>query len=322
MTTERARGPGWSDVVAALRRHRAALVILTLLAGAVTAVYAFVRPQYYAANLLLAPMVPSRTAALGGGLTAALASTFSSGLQPSPAFISRLLTSQSVLAGVALAPAGDGDSLPVGRRLKRRLAADALDEKVVQALRKRVSVNLDRETGIVGVSVQARDSALVRRIAERLVEEVTKSFRIASQEQARGLREAQMVRVDSLGQQLAVAEEDQRRFLEENRGGVAPFTRMAVEAGRLEAQVSLARSLYEQAMMDRESAAAKVLEETVSVVVVDRLPRQLPAVPRRTTLKTALAMFLTFVIAATWILLRTPGLLSSGAAPERDPDEG
>ena len=112
--------------------------------------------------------------------------------------------------------------------------------------------------------------------------------------------------MDSAASQLRHAEEQLVRFLTANRV-ISRYSAASVEAGRRERDVSLAQSLYSQAVTDREAAIGKELEQTPAVVVLDPVPRQLEPGVRGTVVKSGLAGAAGFVLFALWLLIRDAG---------------
>jgi hypothetical protein len=247
---------------------------------------------------------------LAASLPAALlAATSTNGLQATPALLQRLVRSQVVDVRVARSPVpGRGDST-VADILLRKNARSVQDPIAAEALRKIVSADVERETGLVTVSTIHRDSALARFITQRVVDEVTAAFQRSVQSQVSETKASLTQRHDAALARLRVAEEAARSFAFRNRV-VTPFSSAAVERDRLSRDLMLAQTLYNQVVAEREGARDRELEEVPAVVVVDPLPRQLVPSPRGTVTKTAL----TFV--AAWLamnfflvladLLRTP----------------
>lgn len=296
----------FATVAAPLLERLGLLFTVTVVTALATSAVVLLQPQKYAATLVMTSVSGPRNSTLGQAFPAALLGNLGAGLQATPALITRLTTSRVVLGRVALEPLDSTDPTPAARRVRPSLPADASEHRLVRAVRRIVGVSLDRETGLVSLTVTHRDSAVARRIADRLVTEVARAFREASQAQARELRVAQEHRVDSAASQLRHAEEQLVRFLTANRV-ISRYSAASVEAGRRERDVSLAQSLYSQAVTDREAAIGKELEQTPAVVVLDPVPRQLEPGVRGTVVKSGLAGAAGFVLFALWLLIRDAG---------------
>jgi uncharacterized protein involved in exopolysaccharide biosynthesis len=306
-----------AEPTAALRLSRLAaplaervwlLVLASLIAGLAVGIYSLTRPRRYEAALALTTIASTRgvsslTQAFPASLLSGLTST---GLQPTPALIVRLVRSRTAVNEVAhsIVP-GRGATVA---QLIGKLKPDAPDYDVYRAVVRSMSVELDRESGLLLLSVTHRDSALARFVASRIVESASRAFRTAAQAQAHEVRQSQQARVDSAVRQLRRAEELQAAFSRQNRV-VTPYSAVAVENARLERAVNLAQTVYTQVVSEREAAIGKELEETPSVVVVDPMPRQLVPVSRGTVTKTLLAsavvfMVLTFALIAADLVRR------------------
>jgi len=286
-----------------LQRLRALMIFVGLVI-AVAAVVALVRPRRYEAGVTLATVGNPK---LGGGLSSTLAASvlggsgLNLGLQATPAIMARLLTLDGVLLRVAATPFRGGELMAgvLGRPV------DGVPyETRLRKLRKVISASYDRQTGLVTLRVLHKDSAVVRVLAERIVEEASATFVRTSKAQAAELRDAQTARVDSAAAQLRSAEEALVRFTRGNRN-VPEYSLVLVEQTRLQRDADLAKQVYTQAVGDRESAVAKLLEDTPAVVVVDGVPDRLLLRPRFGSLIVAGSAFVALVLGVAAILLWT-----------------
>ena len=123
-----------------------------------------------------------------------------------------------------------------------------------------------------------------------------------SKAQAQQLRIAQEGRVEAARTQLARAEERRREFNFANRA-VPGFSPASVERERVNREVELAEQVYTQAATDRESAYARELEATPTVVIQDPLPPVLPKVRKRMMLKTVIAGVASFVMICALVVI-------------------
>jgi hypothetical protein len=286
------------------RRILAAGVLLACLIVGITTL---MRPRLFKAELTLSPVGSSITPSALGGLAASLAGAGMTGFQLTPARFVELLLSRRVLAAVALSPVAGQSTTRVIDRLPGTPPAPGDLETLHRRVINLVNASINKETGTITVRVDLSDSALARTIAQRAVAEASQAFVETARAQATQLRIAQTVRVDSAARQLRRAEEDLRAFLSANRASVAPFSVASLERERLQRAILLYSTVYTQAVTDRESAVAKELQETPTVVVVDSLPPTLPAVRRRLIFKVGLTALVSFVVIATLLLLREFG---------------
>ncbi len=296
-------GLRFAHLTVPLTRAWKRIAVVTIAAAAVTAAVSLLTPRRFEATLTLSTVTTARGAGLPQGLQATFLAGLTTGLQPTPVFMSKLLSARVVLDAVAQRPLTAGDTLSGARRVKPSLSSASPDYQLARAISDMIGVTLDRESGLVTVSAMHQDSSIARAVAVRLVEEVVVAFRAAARTQAHQLRVAQESRVDSVVRQLQHAEEDLARFAAANRV-VTPYSRVAVEGERLQRAVTLAQALYTQIMLDREAAIGRELEETPAVVTVDPLPRQLVPMPRNTLWKTLLAALVAAFAMTAWVVAR------------------
>lgn len=274
----------------------------TVLVAAIIGILAILSPRKYKAELSLTPVVNSKSSTALGGFAALAGATLQTGFQLTPARMVELIKSRSVLAGVGMshvrpdAPETIMDRL-VGERYTRNDR-----EEVAKRIFRLITVGANKETGTISVAVQYPDSALARLIAARVVDSASQIFVSTSKAQAQQLRIAQEKRVVTAKEQLERAEERLRQFNFSNRA-VPGFSVASVERTRLNREIQFAEQVYAQAATDQESAYARELEATPTVVVQDPLPEVLPKVRKRVIMKTAVAGVVTFVILCLGVLL-------------------
>ncbi|HEX6576687.1 MAG TPA: hypothetical protein VF042_17085, partial [Gemmatimonadaceae bacterium] len=213
-----------------------------------------------------------------------------------------LLRSRTVLAGVGMSRIRPGSSERIIDRLLGKTYTRNDEEEVEKQLEKTLSVSANKETGTVAVSVLHRDSALARLIASRVVDSASQIFVSTSKSQAQQLRIAQDGRVRAARNELAAAEERLRIFRFGNRA-TPPFSAAAIELQRLNRDIQMAEQVYTQAVSDQQSAYARELEATPTVVLQDRIPPVLPKVRKRIILKTIVAGIASLVLLSILVLL-------------------
>ena len=103
-------------------------------------------------------------------------------------------------------------------------------------------------------------------------------------------------------QQLARAEEELREFNFSNRATPA-YSQASVERARLQRNIMIAEQVYTQAATDQESAFARELEATPTVVVHDPLPDVLSKVRKRVVMKTAITLIVSLLLACAWVMI-------------------
>ncbi len=256
------------------------------------------RPRRFEASVTVATVSGTRMPAGLSSLAGLSGLNLSTGLTVTPELVSGLAVSRRVLLAVA-------DSADEKGPLSNRLTKDSVPSNwdLERAMRQRVSASHDRRTGLVSLRVAERDSALARVLANRLVSVLSETYVDVARSQAAAQRRGQEVRVDSMAALLDRAEREQLSFMRRNRGLVAE-AEASLEKQRLDRALSIATQTFQQAVLEREAAVARELEQTPIVVVVDPLPTALRPMPRYTSLYALLAAIIAVVAWATVLVLR------------------
>jgi len=275
-------------------RRRWRLVLVTLGVAWLGAVAVLLIPERkYTASVVLAAVPNARTSALSGGLSAILGSAQLGGVQSTPYFIAKLILLRSVIMQVASERPDARGGTVIERVLEER--PPIKPGRVEPAMRKAVTAEVDKQTGLITVETTLPDSAAARFITRRLTETASAAFLRVSRAQASSQRTAQAERVDSALRQLRRAEERSRGFASSNRS-YTMFSEASVVRRELEREVTNAQTVYSQARSDYETAVARELEETPAVVVVDSVPNRLLPDSRHVPLKLVLASALAFLV--------------------------
>jgi uncharacterized protein involved in exopolysaccharide biosynthesis len=274
----------------------------SILVGLIIGVIALLSPRKYKAELSITPVMNNKSSTALGGIAALAGATLQNGYQLTPSRMVELIKSRGVLSGVGLSKVNpDSKDRIIDRIVGERYTAGDREE-IAKKIMRLVTVTANKETGTIAVAVQHSDSALARLIAARVVDSASQIFVSTSKAQAQQLRIAQEARVAAAKQQLERAEERQREFNFSNRA-VPAFSVAGVERSRLSRDIQFAEQVYAQAATDQESAYARELEATPTVVVQDPLPEILPKVRKRVIMKTAVAGIVTFVLLCVGVLL-------------------
>ncbi len=269
---------GWKVVVT---------VLLVTWIGMVAAV--LIRGPRHTASASLMTVQGTRTLPMGGLAASLLGNLANMGMQITPGLAVQFARLPGVLEAVGEAPApGDPGGRIVDRLARRDSGRPVRAERVVRTMRRYLTARFDGQTGVVTLHVIHRDSALARAALDQWMEELSTTYRQASQAQARQTREGQERRVDSALQDLRAAEQRLVAFLSRNRQ-VQRYSPEYAEEQALQRGVLMAERMYEMALADRGGALAKELEETPAVVVIDGPPAVLPREPRGLTVKLLLS---------------------------------
>ena len=285
-----------------LIERRRTIVIGCILVAGIVGGLAAMSPRKFRAELSLTPVVNSKSSTGLGGFAALAGATLQTGYQLTPARMVELLKSRTVLSGVGMSRIQpNGNEAIIDRIMGEKYMRNDREE-VAKRLIRLLDVGANKETGTITVGIQYPDSMLARLIASRVVDSASQIFVRTSKAQAHELRVAQEGRVAAAKAQLQRAEERLREFNFSNRA-VPAFSTAGVERTRLNREIQFAEQVYTQAATDQESAYARELEATPTVVVQDPLPDVLPKVRKRIIMKTAVAGMVSFVALSLLILL-------------------
>jgi len=265
------------------------LLLVGAVAGALAGGATLLRPRRYEAAVTVATVSASRIPSGLGSLAGLSGLSLTGGLTATPDLVTSLSVSRRVLLAVA-------DTSHAGVSLATRVTESPSPPPwlVEQAMRRRVSAAPDRRTGLIVLRVTDRDSALARVLSRRLVNALSATYVAIAKSQASAQRRGQEMRVDSMAAALARAERAQIEFARRNRA-LGQGADAVIERQTLDRAVTIANQTYQQAVLERETALARELEQTPIVVEVDPLPSALRPMPRYTV---AYA-FLAAIIAAT-----------------------
>lgn len=296
-----------------LRRWR---FVATCIVVAWLAALAFilVPKRKYTAQLVLAPVPNTKSASLAGGLSSLLGNAMLGGVQSTPYFISRLLQLDGVLREVALSPAGDSTKRTVIEAVLGERAAEITPKDLLQGMNDIVDTDVDKQTGLVTLSVTYTDSALARRVAQGVLASASKTFGKVLRAQASDQRVSGQEQIDSTRRLLREAEVRLQSFQTTHRV-YQPYSPAAVERARLDRELTNAQSAYADAVSDQQNAVARELTETPAVVVVDPIAPVLVPVSRQAVLKLLLASVLGMVAAGVVLAMRGEFVAQSVRGP-------
>ncbi|MEO8192575.1 MAG: Wzz/FepE/Etk N-terminal domain-containing protein [Gemmatimonadales bacterium] len=285
-----------------LVERRRMIVFGAILAALIVGTMAALSPRKYKAELSLTPVVNNKSSAALGGFAALAGATLQTGYQLTPSRMVELLKSRTVLSGVGLSRVSTSATETIMDRLIGGRYVRNDREEVAKRLNRLLVVTANKETGTITVAVEYPDSALARIVASRVVDSASQKFVRTSKAQAQQLRIAQEDRVAAAKAQLERAQEKLRQFNFSNRATPA-FSMASVERDRLNREIQLSEQVYAQAATDQESAYARELEATPTVVVQDPVPEVLPKVRKRVIIKTVVSGIVSFVFLCLIVLL-------------------
>lgn len=258
-------------------RYRWLLVLLPVTLALGVGLASMAQPRSYGAYTSFIPQTGDRSVGAGIG---ALARQFGVNVRNdpspnSPHFYASLLQSSELLWQAAISEYDLGGGVGTQRRgtLLDITQADGLTERparhqVVERLRDRITVNVDRETGMVGLTVRAHSGELAEQIAARLIE-LLNVFNLETRaSQAQAERRFVEARLREAEVELGEAEENLQGFLRQNRT-FRDSPELAFEHDRFQRQVALRQELVTSLSQAREQARIDEVRDTPVITVVE-----------------------------------------------------
>ena len=295
---------GFFDLVNPLLRRWRLVVGLPLVVGVGATVVAVLLPPMYRATSTFMPEVRSQAAlppALGG-----LASQLGLALPQtgvSPRLYAQVARSRVVMARVLLgryevgrpgASVADSATLLSLLEVDGRNAEDSL-EVAMEKLNEHLSLDVDIQTSIVSLSVEARNPVLAAEVANRFVGYLNEFNAKNRQSQARERRRFVEQRVTDAAADLRQAEEAVRTFYERNRGW-QESPGLAFEESRLRRQVDITREVYLTLRREFETSRIEEVNDIPVITVIDRaVPPQQRSRPARVAIVVVAVVLATIV---------------------------
>lgn len=171
------------------------------------------------------------------------------------------------------------DTVPARRR-----------EKVIRLVRDLITVNTERETGMIHVAAVTEWPRLSYQLTDRVVTLVNRFNLDRRQSQATEERRFVERRLDEAEDQLRAAEDRLQQFLQNNRSWQGSPD-LVFAHDRLQRQVAMRQQLFTSLMQAYEQARIDEVRDTPVLTVVE--DPEVPAIPepRRLMLKGLLALF-------------------------------
>jgi uncharacterized protein involved in exopolysaccharide biosynthesis len=261
-----------------LKRWRPATGV-PLSAAFAMAIYSLLASPTYSATVAFVPETKSPTSLPTGlaGLAGQFGLSLGTEAAYSPRFyaqvaLSRGLLQQVLLGQYPLPGASLGTQTPSAMLLDI-LGVKGEDEAQrladgVRMLRAAVSAEVDNQTNIVRLSVDARDPVLAAAVANRFVQNLNKFNLETRQSQGRERRKFIEARLVEAERDLATAEETAKSFLERNRQFLSSPS-LQFEYQRLERQVQVRQEVYLTLKREYETARIEEVNDTPVITVVD-----------------------------------------------------
>lgn len=262
-------------VLNALLRHLRLIAATAVLLGALGTVVALVRGRSYTASSSFIPQSTSADPARLAGIAAQFGiSLGSSAGGASPDFYVSLISSRAILEKVAegryTVRTDGGTRTGTAAELLSVKGRDSLDrlEKTMDVLRKQTAAGADMRSGVVTLSVTARNRDLASQLNRRILTELAAFNLTTRQSQARSERQFIEGRAAAARADLAAAEDAMTAFLESNRA-YRESPQLQLEYGRLQRRVDLNQQLYSSLATNLERARIDEVRDTPVLTIVD-----------------------------------------------------
>lgn len=299
------------ELANALLRHRKLIVRVPLLLTVVVVAITLIIPKKYTTNVSFAPAVSGVDLSQISGLAAQFGLSIP-GSDPtqSPLFYADLIQSDPFLQQVAetrYTSVSGGDTISGNiidlYEIDEKTHGEAVAEAIKLLNDKLVSVQTDRQTGIVSVSVTTKWPAISAEMGKRIVE-LLNDFNINSrQTQAAAQRQFVEQRADSALRELHASENAMQSFLLRNRAYQSDPS-LVTEHDRIERELGLRQTVYTTLMQAYEQARVEAVRNTPSITIIGQPTPALRADRRHVIGKAVLGLFSGLVLVGGFIFIR------------------
>jgi uncharacterized protein involved in exopolysaccharide biosynthesis len=157
------------------------------------------------------------------------------------------------------------------------------EEKAIKAVGGRVTSSINRETGLMSISVKAEEARLAAAMTDSFLRHLTDRVSTIRTEKARRNFAFMEERFAEVEQELRSAEEMLAQFMDQNSG--IQSARLQADQERLQRQVSFKSELYQQLQAQVTQARIELQRsEPVVTVVEDPVPPISRSAPKRTVI--------------------------------------
>lgn len=200
----------------------------------------------------------------------------------SPEFYQELLRSNAVLGRVIAAPLAEPGDTGRAQTLVELLNISGGDSAIKRArainkLKSRMAVSASRRTGIISFTVRLSSPWLAQKVGLQLLEEVSRFDLAARRSRAKLEREFIEKRESAARQELSLAEDQLKRFVERNRQPQSSPT-LLVEYERLRRDVQRREAVHTTVSTAFEKARIDEVRDTPVVTIMQQ--PELPALPQ------------------------------------------
>ena len=178
-------------------------------------------------------------------------------------------------------------------------------EKVIEGMRKRISVSTDKKTFVISLSVTDQDPDIAMKLSETIIENLRNFITSYRTEKARKDLEYYEQLYDEAQTDYFDAQQRYARYVDMNQGMVRQS--VMTEQQRLQNEMNLKYNLYNSCAQQVQMAKAQVQRETPVCTVLT--PPTTPLKDNESGAKTlAIFIFLGLCLAAVWVLWGREGI--------------
>ena len=178
-------------------------------------------------------------------------------------------------------------------------------EKVIEGMRKRISVATDKKTFVITLSVTDQDPDIAMKLSETIVENLRNFITSYRTEKARNDLEYYEQLYDEAQADYFDAQQRYARYVDMNQGMVRQS--VMTEQQRLQNEMNLKYNLYNSCAQQVQMAKAQIQRETPVCTILT--PPTTPLKDNESGAKTlAIFIFLGLCLAAVWVLWGREGI--------------
>ncbi len=314
-----------AELLALLVRHRAFVAICAIVAALILGLAALLTPRQWESRSSFTTFQTSSSVAGVSGLAQQLGVQLPQGSEGgTPLFYSVLVRSRGLIrAFVADAPPASAlqgaRDLGAALRVNDDLTGDARREAVVDAVLKAMSVDLNRESGIVSVTLRTPDPQLSLWLNQTLLNLIDTYYGAIRRTRAGAERKfSEEQRVKALDE-VKRAENAIQQFLTQNKQ-YQGSPMLAIDFDRLSREVSVKQSIYTALEQAYQKARLDEVRDTPAISVVEPPVRPAKPAPRFLALRVLFGVIVGGTLAGMFLLIRAllvPAFASTRAGDER-----
>ena len=298
-----------AELLALLVRHRVFVAVSAFVAAVLLALTALLTLRQWESRSSFTTFQTSSSVAGVSGLAQQLGVQLPQGSEGgTPLFYSVLVRSRGLIrALVALTPPpsvlqGSSD-LGAALRVNENMTGDARREAVVDAVLKAMNVDLNRESGIVSVTLRTPDSQLSLWLKQTLLHLIDTYYGAIRRTRAGAERKfAEEQRIKAL-EEVKRAEDRIELFLTKNKQ-YQGSPMLSIDFDRLSREVSVKQSVYSALEQAYQKARLDEVRDTPAISVVEPPVRPAKPAPRFLALRILFGLIVGAALAAIFLVTR------------------